>query len=73
MAPNYSQLVANAVSELPITKQAEVYNFAKFMKKEAKGETQKKILASPSVFNLFGTATSKVTDASVNHDRYLYE
>jgi hypothetical protein len=73
MTPNYPQLVADTVSELPVTRQAEVYHFAQFMKKEKKIETKKKALAGSSVFDLFGSATSKVTDASVKHDRYLYE
>jgi hypothetical protein len=73
MTPNYPQLVADTVSELPVTRQAEVYHFAQFMKKEKKIETQKKTLTRSSVFDLFGSATSKVTDASINHDRYLYE
>jgi len=73
MTPNYPQLVADAVSELPVTRQAEVYHFAQFMKKEKKNEPQKKTLTKSSVFDLFGSATSKVTDASINHDRYLYE
>jgi hypothetical protein len=73
MTPNFPQLVADTVSELPVTRQAEVYHFAQFMKKEKKIETQKKTLAGSSVFDLFGSVTSKVTDASINHDRYLYE
>jgi hypothetical protein len=73
MAPNYPQLVAETVSELPVTRQVEVYHFAQFMKKEKSAETQKKKLSGSSVFDLFGTAKSKVTDASINHDRYLYE
>ena len=73
MTPNYPQMVADTVSELPVTKQAEVYHFAKFMKSEAKSRTSKKALKSTSVFDLFGTATSKVTDGSINHDKYLYE
>jgi hypothetical protein len=73
MAPNYPQLVANTVSELPVTRQVEVYHFAQFMKKEKEIETPKKTLKKSSVFKLFGTAISKVTDASVNHDRYLNE
>lgn len=73
MAPNYSQLVADTVSELPVTRQVEVYHFAQFMKKEKKMELAKKNSTGSSVFDLFGTATSKVTDASINHDKYLYE
>ena len=73
MTPNYPQLVADTISELPITKQAEVYHFAEYMKNGLKTKHVKKPLKNPSVFDLFGTATSKVTDASVNHDKYLYE
>jgi hypothetical protein len=73
MTPNYPQMVADTVSELPVTKQAEVYHFAKFMKNETKSRSSKKKLKSASVFDLFGTATSKVTDAAINHDKYLYE
>jgi hypothetical protein len=73
MTPNYPQLVADTVSKLPVTKQAEVYHFAQFMKKENKIVTPQKPLTGSSVFDLFGTATSNATDASVNHDKYLYE
>jgi hypothetical protein len=73
MTPDYAQLVADTVSELPITRQAEVYHFAEFIKKEVKPAMPKKASAEPSVFDLFGTAKSKVADASVNHDKYLYE
>ena len=73
MTPNYPQLVAETVSELPVTKQAEVYHFAEFMKSETKNKITKRPLKGASVFNLFGTATSKVTDAAANHDKYLYE
>ena len=73
MTPNYPQMVADTISELPITKQAEVYHFAEYMKKGIKAKQSKKPVAKTSVFDLFGTATSKVTDVSINHDKYLYE
>jgi hypothetical protein len=73
MTPNYPQMVADTVSELPITKQAEIYQFAKFMKSETKVKNKKKPVKNSSVFDLFGTATSKVTDGAANHDKYLYE
>lgn len=66
-------MVADTISELPITKQAEVYHFAKYMKNEVTSKHSKKPLKNVSVFDLFGTATSKVTDGSINHDKYLYE
>jgi len=71
MTPNYPQLVADTISELSVTRQAEVYHFAQFIKKEKKNGITKKVVENESVFDLFGTATSKVSDASVNHDRYL--
>ena len=73
MTPNYPQMVADAISELPVTKQAEVYHFAEYMRKESRFKTNRKTLKNASVFDLFGTATSKVTDASIHHDTYLYE
>lgn len=73
MTPNYPQMVADTISELPITKQAEVYHFAEYIKKGLKSKHSKKPVKKTSVFDLFGTATSKVTDASINHDKYLYE
>jgi hypothetical protein len=72
MIPNYPQMVADTVSKLPINKQAEVYHFAKFMKSKTQVKSNRKPKKG-SVFDLFGTATSKVTDGSVNHDKYLYE
>lgn len=73
MAPNYPQMVAEAISELPVAKQAEVYHFVKFIKNETKIKHTVKTTKGASVFDLFGSATSKVTDASINHDQYLYE
>ncbi len=73
MTPNYPQMVAETVSELPVAKQAEVYHFAKFMKNESKIKNTRKSPKGGSVFDLFGTAKSKVTDGAANHDKYLYE
>ncbi len=73
MTPNFPQMVAETISELPVTRQAEVYHFAKFMKTETKIKNAGKVLRKASVFALFGTAISKVTDGAANHDKYLYE
>ena len=73
MVPNYPQLIAKAISELPIAKQAEVYQFAQFLKQSLKARFSKQKAEKQSVFDLFGTAKSDVTDASINHDKYLYE
>ncbi len=73
MPPNYPQMVAETVSELPINKQVEVYHFAKFIKSETKIKNTGKSSKRASVFDLFGTATSRVIDGAANHDKYLYE
>jgi hypothetical protein len=73
MTPNYPQMVADTIADFPITKQAEVFHFAEYVKNEIKIKSIRKPLKNTSVFDLFGTATSKVTDASINHDKYLYE
>jgi hypothetical protein len=73
MSPNYPQMVAEAISDLPVKKQAEVYHFVKLIKSEKKLKHTGKNSKGASVFDLFGSATSKVTDASINHDQYLYE
>jgi hypothetical protein len=73
MTPNYPRMVADAISELPVTKQAEVYHFVKYFKTKSKFKHTGKTANMYLFFDLFGSATSKVTDASINHDRYLYE
>ena len=72
MPSDYSRLIANTVERLPIKKQAEIYHFAQYVKSTSKKKNAPSI-KKKSVFDLFGTVTSKVTDASINHDRYLYE
>lgn len=71
MAPDYPKMVAATLEQLPLNKQVEVYRFVEFLKHEEKngknGEKRKK----GSVFDLFGTVKSKVSDASENHDKYL--
>jgi hypothetical protein len=76
MDQNYPKLVADTVSELPITRQAEVYHFAQFIKSTASQRsthTARRSVKRQSVFDLFGTVKSTVTDGSINHDKYLYD
>jgi hypothetical protein len=49
MNPDYPQLVADTVSELPITGQAEVYHFAQFIKKEKNHASEKNALRFLSI------------------------
>jgi hypothetical protein len=75
MDQNYPKLVADTVSELPITRQAEVYHFAQFIKNTSRRPSHpaRRSAKRQSVFDLFGTVKSTVTDGSINHDKYLYE
>ncbi|OGJ87233.1 MAG: hypothetical protein A2268_06810 [Candidatus Raymondbacteria bacterium RifOxyA12_full_50_37] len=75
MAPNYPKLIAETVQVLPVPEQAEVYTFAQFVR--TKSDEHRPLRRSNrkqrSVFSMFGKATAKVTDASINHDKYIYE
>ncbi len=75
MTPNYPKLIAEAVQALPVVEQAEVYNFAQFVRTKAveRRPSRRSARRRKSVFDLFGTAVAKVTDGSINHDKYLYE
>ncbi|MBL8028472.1 MAG: DUF2281 domain-containing protein [Fibrobacteres bacterium] len=75
MTPNFSKLIAETVQTLPVDEQEEIYHFAEFIRtKEAqKPVVRRSTLKRKSVFDLFGKTVAKVTDASVNHDKYLYE
>jgi hypothetical protein len=75
MSPNYPKLIAETVQVLPVPEQAEVYNFAEFVrtKTPTRRPVRRSALRQKSVFDLFGKAVAKVTDASINHDKYIYE
>jgi hypothetical protein len=75
MAPNFSKLIADTVQTLPIDEQKEIYHFAEFIrtKEVHRPIARRSALKRKSVFNLFGKTVAKVTDGSINHDKYLYE
>ena len=73
MTPNYPEIVAETIAGLPVAKQAEVLDFAEFVRLGVGSKIQPSRRKSGSVLGLFGTCKSSVTDGSVNHDRYLYE
>jgi len=75
MSTNYVRLTSDAMHELPPSRQAEVYDFAKFLssyRKNAKSAFIPK-KKTATVLDLIGTGASNVGDISVNHDKYLYD
>lgn len=60
------------MATLPTEKQAEVYDFAKFLKKNTPTRI-KKTKKKASILDLIGMGESGCSDISINHDKYLYE
>jgi hypothetical protein len=73
MITNYVKMTAAAMSLLPEQKQAEVYNFAKFLHINTKDTVSTKKLKKASVLRLVGMGASGKNDIALNHDKYLYE
>lgn len=76
MANNYPKFIAETVKDLPVKEQAEVYDFAKFLKarNNVKKSRNPNVKTKPrhSILDLCGIGESDVTDGSINHDKYLY-
>jgi len=73
MAADYARQVADLVSKLPVKTQAEVLRFTRLARRRSAGGNRLRKARRLSVFSLFGSVTGTVADASINHDRYLYE
>lgn len=71
MSANYVRLTASAMETMPPQRQAEVYDFAKYVKERGKNAGVKRKRAS--VLTLIGIAESRMGDIAGNHDKYLYE
>jgi hypothetical protein len=72
MIPDYAKKLADTAATLPLEKQAELCDFAEFLKKTTETKTAKKSGKS-SVLKLIGIGKSGVSDISRNHDKYLYD
>lgn len=72
MPANYIQLTSDTMEMLPNQKQAEVYDFATFLKIGSKSNIRQKNKKG-SVLNLIGLGRSGTSDISINHDKYLYD
>jgi hypothetical protein len=73
MSENYPKLISHAVVELPVEKQAEVYDFARFLKAAATIRVRKAARKKASILDLVGIGASKECDIALNHDKYLYD
>ena len=73
MAANYVKMTAATMATLPEQKQAEVYDFAKFLHVNTKDVVAKKPFKKASVLKLVGIGSSGKSDIALNHDKYLYE
>jgi hypothetical protein len=73
MAVNYVKMTATTMAKLPEQKQAEVYDFAKFLRISTKDVVAKKSLKKASILKLVGIGSSGKNDIALNHDKYLYE
>jgi len=72
MSIDYLKLTKSTMEWLPPTKQAEVYDFAAFLKSKTKNITSPK-KSQKSILDLIGIGQSDVKDAALNHDNYLYD
>ena len=73
MAADYLRMTAETLATLPLEKQEEVYDFAKFLKTSSASATGRKKEKKGSVLNLIGLGKSGVGDIALNHDKYLYD
>ena len=74
MPANYVKLTADTMGVLPREKQAEVYDFAKYLRASSKAvSANSRRRKKGSVLNLIGLGKSGVGDIALNHDKYLYD
>jgi len=72
MATSILKMTVDTMTSLPVEKQAEVYDFARFLKARTKPMIKKND-RSCSALGLIGIGKSGKGDIALNHDKYLYE
>jgi hypothetical protein len=73
MAVNYVKMTADTMAKLPEQKQAEVYDFANFLRLNSTDIAVRKSFKKASILKLVGIGASGKNDIALNHDKYLYE
>lgn len=71
MNRKYIKLTLDAMADLSIQEQIEVYGFIKSLKQNK--HAPKKNKKKRSISDIIGIGTSNSTDTALNHDKYLYE
>jgi hypothetical protein len=61
------------VSRLSLKRQAQIYKQIRALTTVRPKPKAARVSRKDSVFGLFGTAVSSVTDGAANHDKYLNE
>lgn len=72
MAVDYLRMTADTLATLPLEKQEEVYDFARFLKTTAEQAATMRKKRKGSVLNIIGLGKSGLGDMALNHDKYLY-
>jgi len=73
MAFDYLKMTVDTLATLPLEKQVEVYDFAKFLKTTAVRPVIKKKTKKGSLLKIVGLGKSGAKDIALNHDKYLYD
>jgi hypothetical protein len=71
MASDYLRMTADTLATLPLEKQEEVYDFARFLKANTTHTATIEKKRKGSVLNIIGIGKSGVGDLALNHDKYL--
>jgi len=73
MKATYAQMTAATMEELPDAKQAEVYDFVRFLKSTVSAKLSPAKKKKTSIRSIIGIGKGKVSDGSTNHDKYIYD
>jgi hypothetical protein len=66
-------MTAETMEELPNAKQAEVYDFVRFLKSTVSVQIAQPRKKKASIRSMIGIGKSNVRDGSINHDKYIYD
>lgn len=73
MAADYLKRTVDTLASLPLEKQEEVYDFARFLKETTPRPAAGGKVKKGSVLNIVGLGGSGARDIALNHDKYLYD
>ena len=71
MKSNYAQLTAESMEELPDAKQAEVYDFVRFLRNSLPISRINEKKKKTAIRDILGIGKRAPRDGSINHDKYI--